>query len=59
LRITFSAFKEVNTAEKSLYERLGGVFGIAAVVDRFSDEVVKDQISGQGSKKPALKEWQT
>jgi hemoglobin len=46
-------------AEKSLYERLGGVFGIAAVVDRFSDEVVKNQIAGQGSKNPDLKEWHT
>ena len=27
--------------EKSLYERLGGVFAIAAVVDHFSDAVVK------------------
>src|SRR5688572_2957752 len=27
-------------AEKSLYERLGGVFAIAAVVDHFSDAVV-------------------
>ncbi len=44
---------------KSLYERLGGVFGIAAVVNSFSDEVVKDQIAGQGSKNPALKEWHT
>src|ERR1035437_11170631 len=28
--------------EKSLYERLGGVFAIAAVVDHFSDAVVKN-----------------
>lgn len=27
--------------EKSLYERLGGVFAIAAVVDHFSDAVVR------------------
>ena len=32
------------TAEKSLYERLGGVFAIAAVVDHFSDAVVKNPI---------------
>jgi len=49
----------LTTAEKSLYERLGGVFGIAAVVNRFSDEVVKDQIAGEGSKNPDLKEWHT
>ncbi len=29
------------TPEKSLYERLGGEFAIAAVVDHFSDAVVK------------------
>lgn len=45
--------------EKSLYERLGGVFAIAAVIDHFSDAVVKNQIAGQGSKNPALREWHT
>ena len=45
--------------EKSLYERLGGVFAIAAVVDHFSDAVVKNAIAGQGSKNPALHEWHT
>ena len=45
--------------EKSLYERLGGAFAIAAVVNRFSDEVVKNQIAGAGSKNPDLKEWHT
>lgn len=46
-------------AEKSLYERLGGAFAIAAVVNRFSDEVVKNQVAGQGSKNPDLNEWHT
>ena len=41
------------TPEKSLYERLGGVFAIAAVVDHFSDAVVKNPIVGQKSKEPA------
>ncbi len=45
--------------EKTLYERLGGVFAIAAVVDRFSDEVVKNRVAGQGSMNPALREWHT
>jgi len=45
--------------EKSLYERLGGVFGIALMVDRFSNEVVKDTTSGETSKNPELKEWHT
>ncbi len=46
-------------AEKSLYERLGGVFAIAAVVDHFSDAVVENPIVGKTSKNPALREWHT
>ncbi len=45
--------------ERSLYERLGGVFAIAAVVDHFSDAVVKNPIVGQQSKNPALRAWHT
>jgi hemoglobin len=43
----------------SLYERLGGAFAIAAVVDRFSDAVVRNPIVGQQSENPALREWHT
>lgn len=46
-------------SEKSLYERLGGVFAIAAVVDHFSDAVVQNPIAGKTSKNPALREWHT
>jgi hypothetical protein len=28
-------------AEPTLYERLGGIFAIAAVVDHFSDQLLK------------------
>lgn len=45
--------------EKSLYERLGGVFAIAAVVDHFSDAVVQNPIVGKTSKNAALREWHT
>jgi hemoglobin len=45
--------------DKSLYDRLGGVFAIAAVVDHFSDAVVKNPVVGQKSKNPRLKEWHT
>ena len=34
-------------AEPTLYDRLGGVFAIAAVVDHFSDAVVRNPIVGQ------------
>ena len=45
--------------EKTLYERLGGVFAVAAVVDHFSDAVVANAVVGQGSKNEALNEWST
>lgn len=45
--------------DKSLYDRLGGIFAIAAVVDYFSDEVVKDPVAGARSANPALREWHT
>ena len=47
------------SAKASLYERLGGAFAIAAVVNHFSDAVVKNPIVGQRSKNPALREWHT
>lgn len=41
----------------SLYDRLGGVFAIAAVVDHFSDAIVDNPIVGKKSKNPQLREW--
>ena len=49
----------VNMTEKSLYERLGGVFAITAVIDHFSDAVVKNPIVGKTSRNPALRKWHT
>jgi hemoglobin len=46
-------------AESSLYERLGGAFAIAAVVDHFSEAVVRNPIVGQTSENPGLREWHT
>ena len=46
-------------SEQTLYERLGGVFAIAAVIDHFSDAVVRNPIVGQQSQNPALREWHT
>ena len=45
--------------ETTLYDRLGGAFGIAAVVDQFSDAIVENPIVGQRSANPALREWHT
>ena len=41
----------------TLYDRLGGVFAISAVIDHFSDAVVQNPIVGQQSENPALREW--
>ncbi len=40
--------------EQSLYERIGGVNAISMVVERFSDEVVKNP---KLNVNPALKKW--
>ena len=45
--------------ESTLYERLGGAFAIAAVVDHFSDAIVRNPIVGQTSENPQLREWHT
>lgn len=46
-------------SEATLYERLGGAFAIAAVVDHFSDAVIRNPITGQGSEDSELNEWST
>jgi hemoglobin len=46
-------------AEPALYDRLGGVFAIAAVVDHFSDAVVANPMVGRQSENPRLREWHT
>ena len=51
--------KEPTVTESSLYQRLGGAFAIAAVVDRFSDALIENPIVGQTSDNPALRQWHT
>jgi hemoglobin len=46
-------------SEATLYERLGGAFAIAAVVDHFSDALIGNPVVGQNSDNPALREWHT
>jgi hemoglobin len=46
-------------SDLSLYERLGGAFAIAAVVEHFSDAVVRNPKVGQGSENAQLDEWST
>jgi hemoglobin len=44
-------------AEPTLYERLGGIFAIAAVVDHFSDQLPKNPKVVEAN--PELNEWHT
>jgi hemoglobin len=44
-------------AEPTLYERLGGIFAIAAVVDHFSDRLLKNPKIVEAN--PELHEWHT
>ncbi len=61
IALTFSSVAPLTAAsaetEKSLYERLGGIYSVAAVVDHFSDAVVKNPIVGKNSKNPSLRKW--
>lgn len=43
--------------EQTLYERLGGVYAIAAVIDRFSDQLLRNPKIVNAN--PQLKEWHT
>ncbi len=46
----------MNGAEPSLYERLGGVYAIAAVVDYFSDQLVQKNTIREN---PFINDWNT
>jgi hypothetical protein len=48
---------EDDMAEPTLYERLGGIFAIAAVVDHFSDQLLKNPKVVEAN--PELNEWHT
>lgn len=52
-------FRSRKNKEKTLYERLGGIYNIAAVVDRFSDQIIMNPKVGANSPNPVLKEWST
>jgi len=49
--------KELDMQEASLYERLGGIFAIAAVVDQFSDAIIENAMVGKLSKNAQLRQW--
>jgi hemoglobin len=43
--------------EPTLYERIGGIFAIAAVINDFSDRVVRNKTVGDAN--PELHQWHT
>jgi hemoglobin len=42
---------------KTLYERLGGIYAIAAVVNDFSDALIVNPVVGRDSPNPFLRDW--
>ena len=48
------AATESHKPRRSLYDRLGGYFGIAAVVNRFSDQILINPLLNRN---PALRAW--
>ena len=51
--------QEQTSSGQTLYDRLGGIFAIAAVVDYFSDRIIEDSVAGARSANPQLREWHT
>lgn len=47
----------VSNDENSLYNKLGGIYGIAAVVNDFSDNILRNPMVGKQSKNLQLAEW--
>jgi hemoglobin len=43
----------------TLYERLGGAFRIAEIVDHFSDRLIENPVVGRTSRNPRLQAWHT
>ena len=46
-----------HSVTKSLYERLGGIYSIAAVVNLFSDQIIENPHVGKNSPNPQLRDW--
>lgn len=48
---------QVKQSTSTLYDRLGGIYSIAAVVDAFSNAIYADPLVGINSPNPQLREW--
>jgi len=47
----------IHAGEVTLFEKLGGIVAIAAVVNDFSDNLLTNPIVGKDSKNPQLRDW--
>ncbi len=52
-----SPVKSLKKTAKTLYERLGGIFGISAVVYHFSDALIENPLVGRDSPNKQLRKW--
>lgn len=56
--VVLAAYKwHKRRATPTLYDRLGGVYAIAAVVDHFSDALINNPVVGKNSNNPQLRDW--
>jgi hemoglobin len=55
--ILFLIFNHFKSSGNSLYNRLGGIYNIAAVVNHFSDALIENPIAGRNTTNPHLREW--
>jgi hemoglobin len=55
--ILYILWNRRKSKSKSLYDRLGGIYSIAAVVNHFSDNLVLNPIAGKNSPNPFLRDW--
>lgn len=53
----FAAGRCRQMTRRSLYDRIGGVYVISAIVDRFSDLLMESPITGKKSSNLALANW--
>lgn len=57
IAIVIVLYNYASPNEKTLYDRLGGVYAIAAVVNHFSDNLITNPVVGQNSKNVHLRDW--
>ncbi|TMN22952.1 group 1 truncated hemoglobin [Lentibacillus cibarius] len=50
-------WRSEHPTEKSLYERLGGIYRIAAITDHFVDSLADDPIVGTNTSNAYLRDW--